>query len=78
MQKALMAEDTAEITDLDLASLEKNEKSGGIGVLLRCLRVMENVTFLSEQNQVCVNSEHINMWRTVYLFFPSFVPPFFY
>ncbi|CAM6087321.1 unnamed protein product [Calypogeia fissa] len=51
LKKALKSEDTSDIIDLDLASLEKNEKSGGIGVLLRCLRVMENVTFLSEQNQ---------------------------
>ncbi len=33
-------------------ALEKCEKNGGVGMLLRCLRVMENVTFLSELNQV--------------------------
>jgi len=33
-------------------ALEKCEKNGGVGMLLRCLLVMENVTFLSEQNQV--------------------------
>ncbi|CAM6037527.1 unnamed protein product [Sphagnum compactum] len=32
-------------------ALEKCEKNGGVGMLLRCLRVMENVTFLSELNQ---------------------------
>lgn len=33
-------------------ALDKCEKNGGVGMLLRCLVVMENVTFLSEQNQV--------------------------
>jgi len=32
--------------------VEKCEKNGGVGMLLRCLLVMENVTFHSEQNQV--------------------------
>lgn len=36
----------------DFKALEKCERNGGVGMLLRCLLVMENVTFLSEQNQV--------------------------
>ncbi|KAJ7285506.1 hypothetical protein O6H91_Y329900 [Diphasiastrum complanatum] len=37
--------------DSRLAALQKCEQSGGVSMLLRCLRVMENVTFLSEDNQ---------------------------
>ncbi|KAH8972427.1 hypothetical protein BDL97_02G195300 [Sphagnum fallax] len=35
----------------DFEALEKCEKNGGVGMLLRCLQVIENVTFLSELNQ---------------------------
>lgn len=53
MQEALEAEETEKDNkNRDFQALEKCEKNGGVGMLLRCLRVMENVTFLSEQNQV--------------------------
>ncbi|BBM98158.1 wings apart-like protein [Marchantia polymorpha subsp. ruderalis] len=49
--EALKLKDAETLKHVDLVALERSEKSGGVGVLLRCLRVMENVTFLSEQNQ---------------------------
>lgn len=56
MQEALEAEETeGGSKSLHFTSLEKCEKNGGVGMLLRCLLVMENVTFLSEQNQVSLS-----------------------
>ena len=53
LQEALEAEATEEGSKSRyFTALEKCEKNGGVGMLLRCLLVMENVTFLSEQNQV--------------------------
>ncbi|KAL3685661.1 hypothetical protein R1sor_003683 [Riccia sorocarpa] len=51
LMEALKAKDGEILENVDLVALEKSEKSGGVGLLLRCLRVMENVTFLSEKNQ---------------------------
>lgn len=37
---------------------EDIDKAGGVGMLLRCFRIMENATFLSELNQVfCPTSQ---------------------
>jgi hypothetical protein len=53
LQDALEEEETEEDKrSRGFKALEKCEKNGGVGMLLRCLRVMENVTFLSELNQV--------------------------
>ncbi|CAK9251932.1 unnamed protein product [Sphagnum jensenii] len=52
LQDALEEEETEEDKrSRGFKALEKCEKNGGVGMLLRCLRVMENVTFLSELNQ---------------------------
>jgi hypothetical protein len=51
LQDALEGEETDK-RNRDFKALEKCEKNGGVGMLLRCLRVIENVTFLSELNQV--------------------------
>lgn len=60
LQEALEAEETdRENKNRDFKALEKCERNGGVGMLLRCLLVMENVTFLSEQNQV---STFMNDW----------------
>ncbi|KAH8952654.1 hypothetical protein BDL97_09G096000 [Sphagnum fallax] len=50
LQDALEGEETDK-RNRDFKALEKCEKNGGVGMLLRCLRVIENVTFLSELNQ---------------------------
>jgi hypothetical protein len=53
LQEALEAEETeGGSKSRYFTALEKCEKNGGVGMLLRCLLVMENVTFLSEHNQV--------------------------
>jgi hypothetical protein len=53
LQDALEGEETEQSKrNRDFKALEKCEKNGGVGMLLRCLRVIENVTFLSELNQV--------------------------
>ncbi|CAM6009739.1 unnamed protein product [Sphagnum balticum] len=52
LQDALEGEETEQSKRIrDFKALEKCEKNGGVGMLLRCLRVIENVTFLSELNQ---------------------------
>jgi hypothetical protein len=52
LQDALEGEETEQSKrNRDFKALEKCEKNGGVGMLLRCLRVIENVTFLSELNQ---------------------------
>jgi hypothetical protein len=52
LQDALEGEETEQSKrNRDFKALEKCEKNGGVGMLLRCLRVIEIVTFLSELNQ---------------------------
>jgi hypothetical protein len=53
LQDAFEVEETEQSKrNRDFKALEKCEKNGGVGMLLRCLWVIENVTFLSELNQV--------------------------
>ncbi len=53
LQDAFEGEETEQSKrNRDFKALEKCEKNGGVGMLLRCLWVIENVTFLSELNQV--------------------------
>jgi hypothetical protein len=53
LQDALEGEETEQSKrERDFKVLEKCEKNGGVGMLLRCSQVIENVTFLSELNQV--------------------------
>jgi hypothetical protein len=62
LQEALEAEETeGGSKSRYFTALEKCEKNGGVGMLLRCLLVMENVTFLSEHNQVSLIVERENV-----------------
>ncbi|CAM6031640.1 unnamed protein product [Sphagnum compactum] len=47
----------------DFKALEKCEKNGGVGMLLRCLWVIENFTFLSELNQRHLPELQLPRWK---------------
>jgi hypothetical protein len=70
LQDAFEGEETEQSKrNRDFKALEKCEKNGGVGMLLRCLWVIGTVTFLSELNQVSFLYRLLPRWFRLLGFF---------